>query len=68
MKMLLTQKTLSLHLDLTRLGQDVYDDLTVIGCGNLQHRPFENQHQRMLTPKAQTRRSFRVAVYHFIFS
>lgn len=36
-------------------------------CGNLQHRPFENQHQRKLTPKAQTHRSLCVALYHFIF-
>lgn len=23
----------------------------IIGCGNMQHRPFENQHQRILAPK-----------------
>lgn len=40
----------------------------IIDCRNLQHCPFENQHQRMLaTPMAQTRRSLRGALYHFFF-
>lgn len=39
----------------------------IIGCRNLQHRPFENQYQRMLIPKAQTRRSLRaLSLYFFI--